>query len=440
MDRNFAEMLVDGHRILPSLLSDIAAAEHSIHVSMFLFFRDPIGEELAELFCSKARHGVRVRVLLNMAKTAMGDPFSTGEKEMIEQDPNIDYDPTDVKPLCERMTAAGILVHDTNIDYDADLPHLDARLRSVAAQIRGGIAVDDLHIDHRKIIVIDGRVGYCGGANIGAQYLFHVPFDPAKDAKEEAAERKQASLSEPWWKWHDSLTRFEGPIVRELEQQFHDRWLLDGGEPYDAVLSEPRGNAARGHAVESVELYCNEPNERPNHVRELYVRLIQEARRSIFIENPYLYHPAVCDALCGAKAANPELDVTLVVPSGVHNDNAFSQDAQEHEYERFLAHGIELYEYQHHFNHLKTAVFDGRFSIHGSTNLNFRSLENDKDFELVVLVDDTALGAWMLENVRDVDRVYSRRITERDLHDGLGGLRRRVRDPRTLLLLSQRLL
>jgi len=440
MTTNYAQLLVDGQRILPALLADIMAAERFIHVSIFLFFRDPIGQEVAEALAAKARVGLDVRVLLNMEKTAMGDPFSTGEKEMMKHDPDIDYDPTDVQPLCELMTLAGVKVQNTNIDYDAEVTVADARLRSVAQQIRGAIAVDDMHIDHRKLVIIDGRIGFCGGANIGAQYLFHVPFDPQKDAREEGEERKRAGLPEPWWKWHDSLTRFEGPIALELDSAFHDRWVLDGGDDYGQSTALAATSPARGQALSLARIHCNEPNDQPNGVRELYLRLIREARHSIFIENPYLYHPQIAEALCAAKAATPALSIELVVPAGRHNDNSFSQDAQEHEYERYLACGIELYEYQNHFNHLKMAVFDERFSIHGSTNLNCRSLENDKDFELVISVDDEPFARSVLERVRVVDLAHSRRISEADLRGSLAGLRRRVRDPRTLALLAKRML
>ena len=90
MQPNHAQLLVDGQRILPALLEDIAAAERVIHLSIFLFFREPIGQQVAEVLAAKARLGLDVRVLLNMEKTAMGDPFSTGEKEMMKHDPNID--------------------------------------------------------------------------------------------------------------------------------------------------------------------------------------------------------------------------------------------------------------------------------------------------------------------------------------------------------------
>lgn len=435
---NYADLLVDGHRVLPALLRDLGAARRSIHLSIFLFFRDPVGEEIAAVLARKAAEGVQVRVLLNMAKTAMGDPFSTGEKRMMRHDPSVRHDPTDVGPLCELMRGSGAEVVDTNIDYDHQVGAGSGRLRSLAAQIRDTIAIDDLHVDHRKIIVIDGRVAYCGGANIGAQYFFHEQFDPGKDSRAEAEERKKRGLPEPWWKWHDSLTRFEGPVAREIDEHFRDRWILDGGRDFQPV--EPLATEPRGRPIGRAEVLVNEPNDQPNRVRERYLELIRGARESIFIENPYLYHPAIVDALIAAKAARPSLRVDLVLPARTWNDNSFAHDAQQHLYPRYLAAGIGVYEYQNHFNHLKIAAFDGRFSIHGSTNLNYRSLENDKDFELVVCVEDEGLAREVLSEVRDLDIPRSKRFTPRDLRGLRGRLRVRTRDPRTVLLLSRRAL
>jgi cardiolipin synthase len=368
----------------------------------------------------------------------MGDPFSTGEKRMIRHDPNVHYDPTDVDPLCEFLCKSGAQVVDTNIDYDREVKVGDARLRSIGAQIRDTIAVDDLHVDHRKIIVIDGRVAYTGGANIGAQYFFHEAFDPAKDSRVEAEERKKRGMPEPWWKWHDSLTRFEGPIAREIDAHFRDRWILDGGAEFDPVETVP--GEPSGRPIERAEVLLNEPNDQPNQVRERYVELIRGARESIFIENPYMYHPSIVDALLAAKAARPSLRVDLVLPARTWNDNSFAHDAQQHLYSRYLSAGIAVYEYQNHFNHLKIAAFDGRWSIHGSTNLNYRSLEDDKDFELVVCVEDEGLAQEVLSEVRDVDIRRSKRFTRRDLRGLRGRFRVRTRDPRTLFLLSRRVL
>jgi cardiolipin synthase len=430
---NSADLLIDGHRILPRLLRDLEGARECIHVAMFLFFRDPIGEEVARLLARKAAEGVDVRVLMNVEKTEMGDPFSTGEKRMMRHDPDVEHDPTDVEPLFHYLRDRGVQIVDTEIDYDHVEQYGDARLQSIAAQIKDAVDVSELHVDHRKLVIIDGRVGYCGGANIGAQYLFHEPFDPAMDARDEGDLRKKEGLPEPWWKWHDSLTRFEGPIVAQLDMHFRDRWILDGGHPYPPL--HPREGPGEGTPVKSVELLCNRPDDTPNDIREAYLDLIAGARESIFIENPYLYHRAIVDALLAAKRRRPSLRVELVLTARRHNDSSFSHDAQQHAYAEYLDAGIDVYEYENHFNHLKMAVFDTRISIHGSTNLNYRSLENDNDFELVVRVDDEPMARRILREVRDADILRSKRFTRSDVK-----LREKVRDPRTLLLLSRKIL
>ncbi|GAC1363882.1 MAG: hypothetical protein NVSMB47_15560 [Polyangiales bacterium] len=439
MAENHAQMFVDGHEILPAVLDDLGRAERVIDLSMFLFFRDPIGEQIGEAIAKQARRGVAVRVLMNMEKTQMGDPFSTGEKEMMRHDPNVPHDPMDVAPLCKQLREAGCQVIDTNIDYAGHVHVADPRLRSIAAQIRDTIDVNALHIDHRKVIAIDGRVGWCGGANVGAQYMFHAPFDPHRDALEEARALREAQPPEPWWKWHDSLTRVEGPIVRALDVHVHDRWVLDGGDDFQTVGADSPG-APRGLPLADARVVTNEPNDHPNPIRALYLQQIADAERSIFIENPYTYHPAIADALVEAKRRRPSLRVELVLPARDWNDNSFGHDAQQYFYARYLEAGIELHEYQNHFNHLKMAVFDERWSIHGSTNLNFRSLEDDKDFELVVLCDSVPLARDVLARVRDVDVRHSRRFTAEDLADGLRGMRIKTRDPRTLLLISRKVL
>jgi cardiolipin synthase A/B len=437
---NRAELLINGDVMLPSLLADIRAARETIHVSIFLWFRDPIGDEVADALIERAAQGVAVRVLINLQKTAMGDPFSTGEAEMMEHDPEVEHDPTDVEPLFERLRAGGVEAFDTNIDYDAKVHHASPRLQSISAQVADAIDIDDLHVDHRKIIVIDGRIAYCGGANIGAQYLHHVPFDPLKEAKAEGDARREQGQSEPWWKWHDSLTRFEGPIARDLDREFHQRFVLDGGKDFTLPQGIAAADSNRGFCVRDARMLCNEPSTDPNQVRELYLELIRTAQRSIFIENPYLYYPDLVDALCEAKRTKPDLAVTLILPSLEWNDNKYAQDAQQHEYTRYLEHGIEVYEYRCHFTHLKIAVFDERYSIHGSTNCNFRSLDDDMDFELVVCVDDELFARHILQTVRDVDVQHARKVTPEDVGHGVAGFRMRHRDPRTLYLMSQRVL
>jgi cardiolipin synthase len=437
MARSFAENLVDGHVVLPALLEDFARARSSIHLSMFLFFNDPIGQELADALSARAREGVQVRALINMGKTHRGDPFSTGEREMMRHDPTFRGDAMDIAALAERMRRAGVAVLDTDLDLDRAPPTSDPELVEQARLIHETSRMDAAHVDHRKLVVVDGRVGYCGSANVGAQYLFHAPFDPRVEAKEEASRARQAGAPEPWWKWHDGLVRFEGPIVADLDACFRERWVLDGGDDYgrsQAGGAEARA-APRGVPLDGAALFKNQPDSTPNAVRRLFLACIASARRSIFIENPYVYHPAIVEALLAARRERPALEVALVVPGMAWNDSEYSQDAMQHHYRALVDAGIAVFEYQNHFTHLKLATFDERVSIVGSANLNFRSLENDCDFEAVVRVESAEFAREVNAEVRDVDVRHARRITREDLT-----WRERVRDPRTLVLVHRRLL
>jgi cardiolipin synthase A/B len=435
---NFVENLVDGNRLLPVLLQDLESATKAIHVAIFLFFDDPIGEEFSHVLEAKARAGVPVRVLLNVEKTDMGDPFGTGEKDMMKEDPSFGRDPTDVSKMRQRLADAGVAVVDTELDYDKIPETGDPELDALGREISRSVKVDALHVDHRKIVTVDGRVAYCGSANFGAQYQYRLPFDPAKDARAEATAAREAGRPEPWWKWHDGLVRFEGPVVCDLDRVFRERWRLGGGadfRPLDAVIPA----APRGVRVSSARVIKNEPSSRTNEIRETFRDRILATEHSIFIENPFLYHPAIVDALLVAKRARPHLQVTLIVPAGKWNQNKYTVDAQQHYYPAYIDAGLEVFEYQNHFNHLKLATFDTRWVIVGSANLNFRSLEDDKDFEACVLIESEELARGIDREVRAEDIRWSKRIAPEDV-DGTSwhALRVRLRDPRTLVMIATR--
>ena len=434
----WVESLIDGHRVLPALLQDFASATRAIHISIFLFFDDPIGNEIADILCAKARAGVDVRVMLNVEKTDLADPFDTGEKEMMEKDPGFARDPTELDEFRRRLEDAGVEVLDSELDYDKIVDTGDPEVDRLGREIRENIDVDAMHVDHRKLVTIDGRIGWCGGANFGGQYLHHLPFDPAIESHAEADAAREAGRPEPWWKWHDGLGRFEGAIVHDLGVVFRQRWLLGGGRDF-RILDVTLPEAPRGVRVDSARVIKNEPSSRTNEIRETYRARILAAERSIFIENPYLYHPAIVAALLEAKRMRPGLRVTVIVPSREWNDNKFAEDAQRHHYPALVAGGIELFEYQNHFNHLKIAVFDERWTILGSANLNFRSLEDDKDFEMSVLIASEELARGILRDVRDADLPHSKRIVASDVRGlSVRAIRMRTRDPRTLLLVRSR--
>src|SRR5450759_1526257 len=435
---NFVENLVDGNRLLPVLLQDLNSATRSIHISIFIFFDDPIGEEISRVLEAKARAGVTVRVLLNVEKTDMGDPFGTGEKEMRKEDPGFARDPTDVSKMRQRLLDAGVAVVDTELDYDKMVETGEPELDTLARAIKGTVKVEALHVDHRKIVTIDGRVAYCGSANFGAQYQYRVPFDPEKDAHDEATAAREAGQPEPWWKWHDGLARFEGPIVCDLDRVFRERWRLGGGADFrslDAVTPA----APRGVRVSSARVIKNEPSSRTNEIREAFRDRILAAERSNFIENPFLYHPAIVDALLAAKRARPLLEVTLILPGVTWTPTTLTYDAQQYHYAAYIDAGVEIFEYQNHFAHLKLATFDLRWVIVGSANLNFRSLDDDRDFEACVLIESEELAQEIDREVRNEDIRWSRHIAPADVQGApWHALRTRLRGPRTLILTAAR--
>jgi cardiolipin synthase A/B len=197
--------------------------------------------------------------------------------------------------------------------------------------------------------------------------------------------------------------------------------------------------APRGVRASSARVINSEPSARTNQIRETFCERILSAESSIFIENPFLYHPAIVDALLVAKRKRPLLEVTLIVPAGMWTPNKVTYDAQQYHYATYVDAGLNVFEYQNHFNHLKIATFDLRWVIVGSANLNFRSLEDDKDFEACVLIESEEVAQGVDRDVRAEDIRWSRRITPEDVHGGsLHALRARARGPRTLLMIAAR--
>lgn len=195
----------------------------------------------------------------------------------------------------------------------------------------------------------------------------------------------------------------------------------------------------RGMRVSSARVIKNEPSSRTNEIRATFLDRILAAERSIFIENPFLYHPAIVDALLVAKRERPLLQVTLIVPAGRWNQNKYTYDAQQHHYSAHIDAGLEVFEYQNHFSHLKLATFDMRWVIVGSANLNFRSLGDDKDFEACVLIESGDLARSIDREVRAEDIRWSKRIAQEDVHGASwSALRVRVRGPRTLMMIAAR--
>lgn len=404
-----AQLLLNGNQVLPQLLWDIKQAANYIHVEMFLFELDNPGIEISNALIASAQRGLKVRVLMNFSKS-----FLT----------HVDAGP--IQLLTEPMKQAGIEVINSDIDYHAAVgtDTDDVALQKDASNISATLsAFTPLVIDHRKLVTIDGRVAYLGSANFGREYLYHDPLNPLLEADDEAKD----AATERWVKWRDGLVRFTGGIAPALDAYFRARWVLDGGGDYGTmpIITSPplppvpfTETKTATQFVDQYRIVASQPDGTPNQVLSLFIDEIQHATRSIFVENSYLYHPSIIQELINAKEARPELRIDLVMPSPSWIDFGPSGDWQQFQYQRLIPAGINVFEYQNHMTHLKVATFDGARAIVGSANMNYRSLENDKDFELVMHVDG-GLASYIDTYVRDVDTLFSRQYTSSDLVDDL---------------------
>ena len=337
--QNKVGLLVDGVQARPAVRDALDAAKDSINLSVFQLQPDEIGYALADKLGEKVKQGVKVRVLVDECGTN-----SDGEEEA---DKLIDY-----------MKGKGI---DIKVN---ESPLLKSDL------------------DHRKVMVIDGTVGFTGGMNIGQSYQE---------------------------KWHDQTTKVEGPAVRRMQEAFVDHWRREKGtEPTADELKRmfpALDEVADGSATHVV---AHEKGTQDRNIKAAYLRAIKTAESSIRIANPYFSDDDVIRELC--NAAKRGVNVQVVLPA--ENDMAILKRASEAYYPDLIGAGVEVYEYQGRMAHQKVATIDGKWATVGSSNLDDRSLRINDELNLVVT--DPKFAADLNQRMFDVDIAQSKRITEAD--------------------------
>ena len=292
---------------------------------------DEIGWGLARKLAAKAKEGVQVRLIV--------DFYGSGVKKGEE-----------IKKLLAFLNESGA----------------EALVRN-SARFTGSR-------DHRKVMVIDGNIGFTGGMNIGGHYQVD---------------------------WHDQQTLLTGPIVARLQDSFLENWAEAGGlvrdprEHYPKLLSVPGGVEAR--------VVYHRGNEDRN-IKAMYLRAFHTAQRSIRVAVPYFADPDIVDALSAAARRGVQVQITL--PAA--NNKGIAMKCSRAFYPQMLKAGVEVYEYQGRMAHQKVAVIDGLWSSFGSSNLDSRSLKNNH--ELNVVVRDAGLAGYIGRELFDADLPKSARI------------------------------
>ena len=350
---NQVQLLFDGPATMREMMAAARAATTSINLETYIFDQDPIGLQFAELLMEKRRQGVTVNVMYDSVGT-LGTP----------------------QEFFDRMRAAGINL----LAFNPINP----------AKAKGNWSINNR--DHRKIMVVDGKVAFTGGINISSDYanssLFRSRSKPDKVDKDKIG-------------WRDTHVRIEGPAVATLQWAFVNNWVRqDAGElpPLDYFPRlAPAGD-------KFVRVLATEPNSHSEIYKSLMVA-ITEAKKSVYITSAYFVpDQQIVDAL--VAAAKRGVDVKLVLP-GV-SDHGLVMYAGRAFYEPLLAGGVRIFQLQVAVLHAKTAVIDGAWSTIGSANIDRRSFIHN--YELNVVVIDPAFGRDM-ESAFNEDLRDSKEVT-----------------------------
>ncbi len=337
---NRVEELRNGEQIFPAMLAAIGAAERTITFETYIYWSGEVGRRFAEALEAKAKAGVKVYVLLDWVGSSQLDDT-----------------------MLEAMKSAGVEVEKYHRPGWFNLTTMNNRT-------------------HRKLLVIDGKVGFTGGVGIG---------DKWDGAAESPAH------------WRDSHYRVEGPVVAQMQAAFLDNWLKSHSDvPHGEEFFPPLAPAGTSRA----QVFKSSPGEGSASARLMYLLSIAAARRSVHIANSYFVpDQSAVDAIIAARQRG--VRVEIIVP-GEHIDTEITRKASKSRWGALLDAGVEIYEYGPTMFHCKAMVVDGAWVSVGSTNFDSRSFRLNDEANLNVF--DTAFAAQVLASF-EADKAKSARVT-----------------------------
>ena len=367
---NKVVLLDDGPATMRAMMTAIEGARQHVNLETYIFEADEVGHKLADLLLRKKAAGVAVNLIYDSVGS-MDTP----------------------KEFFERLRAAGINV----LEFNPVNP----------ARARGEWDINQR--DHRKILVVDGRIAFTGGVNISKVYGKSSFLQgkrrepPPKDAKEAA--------------WRDTHMQIEGPAVAEFQKIFLDTWQRRSTSPLpDANFFPPLKPA--GTAL--VRAIGSTPDNEDFAVYKTYISAFAHADKYIHLTTAYFVPDRqVVQAM--VDAARRGVDVRIIFPS--FSDIGLMLHAGRSYYNELLAAGIKVYERKAAMLHAKTAVIDGVWSTIGSTNIDMRSFLHNDEVNAVVLSAEFAdrMEALFERDLRESVEITAEQWSQR-------GLRSRMRE------------
>ena len=340
---NNFEIITRGRRKFDLLREDIMAAKEYIHMEYFKFGNDEGGKAIKELLMRKAKEGVKVRFILeNIANFPIRPRYYNDMRE------------------------AGVEV----VRFTNPRSHFLKFVTSINFR------------NHRKIVVIDGNIGYTGGMNINDNYFN---------------------------RWRDTHLRITGPAVASLQYAFLDSWLT-AGATLDRLLidyypSATHTNASPAAAGKLMQIVPDEPDLPLPMLMYSYEWAIQHAKKYIWLQTPYFVPPEpVLDAM--KIAALSGVDIRIMLPERA--DNFITRPANRAYYEEILTAGVRLFLRQGEFIHSKTFVCDDYLSSIGSANIDSRSFDINYEINTYIYDEQTAREC---KRIYEADLEQSRELT-----------------------------
>jgi cardiolipin synthase len=325
---NRIEILENGDGIFPPMLEAIAAARKTVDFEAYIFWSGTVGTRFRDALAERAMHGVEVRILLD----AVGSP---GRK----------------------LKAADVEV----------LKRAGCRVEFFHSRQPWKVWVVN-HRNHRRVLVVDGAVGFTGGAGFADEWSGNA------DSPEH---------------WRETQVRVAGPAVRGLQRAFQENWSEVTGEALVGAEFFPEIPAAGSMSAAVVP---SSPLAAISGAGRVYAVSLAAAAKEIWISNSYFLPDEETSGLM-IDAVKRGVDVRIIVPSDEHNDVPATKAAGRASFGPLLAGGVRIFEFQPTMFHLKTMVVDGIFSTVGSANFDDRSFHLNE--EINVFVYDAGFAAQM---------------------------------------------
>ena len=336
-DGNSVRFLTTGHDKFVDLFEEVKKAKSYIHMEYFNFRNDSIAGLLFHLLAEKAAEGVEVRALY--------DAFGNASNN---------------KPIDKHM-------HDSIRSLGINLVKFDP--------LRFPWVNHIIPRDHRKIVVIDGRVAYTGGMNVADYYIEGIP-----------------GIGD----WHDMHMHLEGPVVDDLHEIFCRMWAkstgeelvgykyfphsgsLDGGVAGNAELTDAKADGSGGVRLAIVDRHANKT---PSAIRDLFAEMLNTAQHKVMIINPY-FVPTHKVRKALKRAIDRGVDVQILLSA--KSDIPLTPEASHYVGNNLAKRGAKVYLYHGGFHHTKIMMVDDSYCTVGSSNMDSRSLRCDYEVNTVI--------------------------------------------------------